>query len=112
MIFSTPPVTAALQARLDELDGLRRKLGDEVRAPARWMGSLRREVRASSIESSTSIEGFSVSPEEALALTSGRERPEPSEKDRQAVSCYARAMDHVGTMAIDPSFRWLDRVIL
>ena len=21
-------------------------------------------------------------------------------------------MDHVGTMAIDPSFRWLDRVIL
>lgn len=111
MIFSTPPMTAALQARLDELAELRRKLGDEVRTPARWMGSLRREVRASSIESSTSIEGFSVSPEEALALTSGRERPEPGEEDRQAVSCYARAMDHVGTMAIDPSFRWLDRVI-
>ena len=29
-----------------------------------------------------------------------------------AVSCYARAMDHVGVMAQDPSFRWLDRVIL
>ncbi len=29
-----------------------------------------------------------------------------------AVACYARAMDHVGTMAVDPSFRWLDRVIL
>ncbi len=112
MIFSTPPMTAALQARLDALAELRRKLGDEVRTPARWMGSLRREVRASSIESSTSIEGFSVSFEEALALTSGRERPEPGEEDRQAVSCYARAMDHVGTMAIDPSFRWLDRVIL
>ena len=112
MIFSAPPVTAALQAQLDELAELRRKLGDEVRTPARWMGSLRREVRASSIESSTSIEGFSVSPEEALALTDGRERPEPGEEDRQAVSCYARAMDHVGTMAIDPSFQWLDRVIL
>jgi len=112
MIFSTPPTTAALQARLDELAELRRKLGDEIRTPARWMGSLRREVRASSIESSTSIEGFSVSPEEALALTSGRERPELGEDDRQAVSCYARAMDHVGTMAIDPAFRWLDRVIL
>jgi Fic family protein len=76
------------------------------------MGLLRREVRASSIESSTSIEGFSVTPEEALALTSGREPAEPGEENRQAVSCYARAMDHVGTMAIDPSFRWLDRVIL
>lgn len=76
------------------------------------MGSLRREVRASSIESSTSIEGFSVSPEEALALTSGREVADRDGEDRQAVACYARAMDHVGTMGIDPSFRWLDRVIL
>lgn len=76
------------------------------------MGALRREVRASSIESSTSIEGFSVSPEEALALTSGRRIPDQGDEDRQAVACYARAMDHVGTMAVDPSFRWLDRVIL
>ena len=26
-----------------------------------------------------------------------------------AVASYARAMDHVGVMAIDPHFRWLDR---
>ncbi len=76
------------------------------------MGSLRREVRASTIGSSTSIEGFSVSPEEALALTSGREAAEGDDENRQAVACYAQAMDHVGTMAIDPAFRWLDRVIL
>jgi Fic family protein len=76
------------------------------------MGSLRREVRASTIGSSTSIEGFSVSPEEAVALTSGREVAEGDDENRQAVACYAQAMNHVGTMAIDPSFRWLDRVIL
>jgi Fic family protein len=29
-----------------------------------------------------------------------------------AVVCYARAMDHVGVMAADSAFRWLDRVIL
>ena len=29
-----------------------------------------------------------------------------------AVACYAHAMDHVGVMALDPGFRWLDRVIL
>jgi Fic family protein len=112
MIFATPPISAALKRRLDHLRGLRRELGGEVSRPARWMGSLRREVRANSIESSTSIEGFSVSPEEARALVSGSAAAESDDENRQAVACYARAMDHVGTMAIDPAFRWLDRVIL
>lgn len=112
MIYSTPTIDAPLQARLDELAGLRRDLGHEVDRPARWMGSLRRAVRASSIGSSTSIEGFSVSPEEALALMGGRETTDRDGEDRQAVACYARAMDHVGAMAFDPAFRWLDRVIL
>lgn len=112
MIYSTPPISPALRERLDELARLREKLGHEVKARSRWMGSLRREVRASSIESSTSIEGFSVTPGEALALTSGREAADRGEENRQAVASYARAMDHVGTMGIDPSFRWLDRVIL
>jgi Fic family protein len=112
MIYSTPLISPALQERLDELAQLREALGHEVKTRSRWMGSLRREVRASSIAGSTSIEGFSVSPEEALALTSGREATNRDGEDRQAVACYARAMDHVGTMGIDPSFRWLDRVIL
>jgi Fic family protein len=112
MIYAAPPIPPALQERLDELAQLREALGEEVKTPSRWMGSLRREVRAASIESSTSIEGFSVSPEEALALTSGREAAARDEESRQAVACYAQAMDHVGTMAEDPSFRWLDRVIL
>ncbi|HVD86229.1 MAG TPA: Fic family protein [Solirubrobacterales bacterium] len=111
MIYRTPP-TSQLQERLDELADLRRSLGGEVRTRGRWMGSLRRQIRASSIESSTSIEGFSVSPEEALALTTGRESVDGDDPDRQAVACYAHAMDHVGTMGVDPSFRWLDRVIL
>jgi Fic family protein len=76
------------------------------------MGSLRREVRANSIESSTSIEGFSVSPEEARDLVSRGVEAEDDDENRQAVACYVRAMDHVGTMAIDPTFGWLDRVIL
>jgi len=112
MIYRTPPLTPHLQKRLDELASLRRDLGQEVGRPARWMGSLRREVQATTIESSTSIEGFSVTPEEALALVSRREVADRGEEDRQAVACYARAMDHVGTMAIDPAFRWSDRVIL
>jgi Fic family protein len=112
MIYATPQPSSSLQARLDELARLRESLGQQVETRGRWMGSLRREVRARSIEGSTSIEGFSVTPEEALELTSGTEVSGGDDQDRQAVSCYARAMDHVGTMAVDPRFRWLDRVIL
>jgi Fic family protein len=105
-------MSKALRKQLDDLTGLRDALGERVKTPSRWMGALRREVRAASIGSSTSIEGFTVSPAEALALTSGEEPAVAGEDDRQAVSCYARAMDHVGTMASDPRFAWSDRVIL
>jgi len=112
MIYKTPPISPDLQRQLDELAELRAALGSEVRTRSHWMGSLRREVRASSIESSTSIEGFSVSPEEALSLANNRNVADRDQENRRAVVCYARAMDRVGTMGIDPSFRWVDRVIL
>jgi Fic family protein len=112
VIFQSPPLNERLREQIAEVDELRQRLGAEVSTRTRWIGSLRRQVRASSIESSTSIEGFSVSPDEALALTSGRRVPDQGDADQQAVACYARAMDHVGTMAMDPSFTWLDRVIL
>jgi Fic family protein len=112
MIFATPPITPTLGERLGELAELRGVLDSEVKTRGRWMGSLRREVRASSIESSTSIEGFSVSPDEALALVGNQDVTDLDQENRQAVACYARAMDHVRTMGVDPSFRWVDRVIL
>ena len=112
MLIATPPISRRLQARIDQLEELRRTLGQEVSRPVRWMGALRRAVRASSIESSTSIEGFRVPPEDAVALVSGEEPADPRDESRTAVACYARAMDHVGVMAEDPAFRWLDRVIL
>lgn len=112
MLFQIPRLPSSLLEKLDELEALRRTLERGVQTRSRWIGSLRRQVRATQVESSTSIEGFSVSPEEALALTSGRHMTEPSGEDRRAVACYSRAMDHVGTMAADPGFRWLDRVIL
>jgi Fic family protein len=112
VIFVTPDITAEVRHRLDELDRLRQALGGQVDRIAPWMGTLRRAVRASSIESSTSIEGYSVDPAEAIALTSGTASDSGEDESRLAVVCYAQAMDHVGAMARDPNFRWTDRVIL
>lgn len=112
MIYSAPPIEGSLAKDLSELQQLRAELESQVTRPIRWIGSVRRQVRAASISSSTSIEGFSVSPEEAAELTERRPVTADDDENRQAVACYARAMDHVGTMAADPAFRWLDRVIL
>jgi hypothetical protein len=112
MIFSTPPTTKTLERRLAELDELRAILGDRTGAGGRWLGGLRRQWRASSAESSIEIEGFHVPAEERVAIASGRARVDPHDENRMALECYARAMDHVGVMAGDPGFRWVDRVIL
>lgn len=112
MIFSRPELPEDVRSALAELDELRQQLGERTRVANRWLGQLRRQVRASSAQSSVSIEGFEVPDREAVALVEAEQTPAAGDDDRLALACYARAMDHVGTMAEDPSFRWLDRVIL
>src|SRR4051812_22397202 len=112
MLYTTPAIPKALTRRLVEFDDLRGQLGDQAGAAGRWLGSLRRQWRAASAESSIEIEGFRVPEDERAAVAAGETVPDPSDEDRMALSCYARAMDHVGVMAGDPVFRWVDRVIL
>src|SRR5271169_4259634 len=112
MLYATPPTTPGLQTQLAELDDLRERLGRRVGQGGLWLGTLRRLVQATSIESSTSIEGFHVPTEDAVAIVSGEKAPIPGDESRLAVACYARAVEHVGVMAGDPGFHWNARVIL
>jgi len=111
MIYSTPPAFG-FTARLRELDALRKSLGLRVGGGGLWLGSLRRLVRASSAESSVSIEGYSVPEREAVAIVSEPNSADVTDESQLALADYARAMDHVAVMADDPVFEWRDRVIL
>jgi Fic family protein len=111
-LFATPRTTRALDGQLRELDELRQRLGTGTGTPGPWLGQLRRQVRASSVESSVSIEGFTVPRGEAAALVAGDTQPPADDENRLAVASYARAMDHVGIMAMDKGFCWNERVIL
>ena len=112
MIYRTPQPDTALDAELAAFDALREELAGQARVAGWWLGTLRRQWRASSAESSIEIEGFHVPESERLAVASGKEPADPTDDDRMALSCYARAMDHVGVMSDDPMFRWVDRVVL
>jgi Fic family protein len=111
MLFSTPTLRVQVAKRLAELDELRRRLGDRAGVPMPWLGQLRRHVKASAARSSISIEGYDVSEGRAVAVAAG-EQIVDGDESRLALACYARAMDHVGVMAEDPTFSWSDRVIL
>jgi Fic family protein len=112
VIFATPPLDAALQRQLAAFDQLCNELDAHAGRAGRWLGSLRRQWRASSAESSIEIEGFRVPSGERLAIASGAEPADPTDEDRMALACYARAMDHVGVMAVDEDFEWVERVVL
>jgi Fic family protein len=112
MIYRTPQLDVSLRAELAAFDALRDELGAQASVAGRWLGALRRQWRAASAESSIEIEGFHVPADETLAIASGSEPTDPTDEDRMALSCYARAMDHVGVMSDDPVFRWTDRVVL
>jgi hypothetical protein len=86
MLIACPRIDGALAEQLDELAALRGRLGVETHRSLRWMGTLRRLVRATAVESSTSIEGYSVSEEEAIALVHGDEPPGGSDESRMAVA--------------------------
>ncbi|MBA3330515.1 MAG: Fic family protein [Actinobacteria bacterium] len=112
MMFTTPVAGGRLAGRLAELDGLRNELCVRIGGGGPWLGSLRRLVKASSAESSVSIEGYSVPEDKAVAIVSGPRRAEAADENELALADYARAMDHVSVMADDPVFEWSDRVIL
>lgn len=112
MIYTTPALTNELRPRLDELEGLRAALRHKTGGSSLWLGTLRRQLKSASVESSVSIEGYAVAAGEAADIVEGGETDGERDENRLAVACYARAMDHVGVLALDPVFEWSDRVIL
>lgn len=112
MLYRTPNVSAALRGQLDKLDAIRLELGSQTASAGPWLGRLRRQLQAATASSSVGIEGFAVSVGDALSLVAGGGTTATDNENRLAFSCYAHAMDHVGIMASDPTFTWLDRVIL
>jgi Fic family protein len=111
VLFATPD-PSAFSAQLQRFDALRGRLESASSGAGPWIGSLRRQARVRSVQSSVAIEGFVVSDADASALVGGNMQPDPRDDDQMAVAAYAHAMDHVGVMASDPGFLWTDRVLL
>ena len=106
MIHGVPPLTAEDLAALEEIEAIRSDIRYRVAQAGRWSEPIRRVLHAEAVRSSTQIEGFVVSTEEALDVIAGRPTPDVAERTRLAVEDYQSAMDRVLTLAEDPHFAW------
>ncbi|HEY3759931.1 MAG TPA: Fic family protein [Solirubrobacteraceae bacterium] len=111
MIFPTPPMSFEEAAALGKIDELRRQLRFSVSQPRRWVGQVRRVLGARAIQGSNSIEGYSVSVEDALAAIGGEEPTDAQTEDWNAVSGYRRAMTYVLQLAQDEHFAYTPQLI-
>ncbi|HEV2028528.1 MAG TPA: Fic family protein, partial [Candidatus Dormibacteraeota bacterium] len=68
-IYATPPKSAAILRRLEQLDELRRDLAQHLGDTAQpWTGALRRLAAAEATVGSTSIEGYGASLEDTVEI--------------------------------------------
>lgn len=106
MIHQVPPLTDQDRAALNEIEEIRSDIRYRVGRPAQWSEPIRRILHAEAVRSSTQIEGFVVSTEEALDVIAGRSTPEVEVRTRLAVEDYQSAMNRVLALAEDPHFVW------
>ena len=106
MIHRIPPLSHQDRATLEEIEEIRSDIRFRVGRPAHWSDPIRRMLHAEAIRSSTQIEGFVVSTEEALDVIAGRATPDVEVATRLAVEDYQSAMNRVLALAEDPHFVW------
>jgi Fic family protein len=112
-IYATPPKSAAILHRLEELDELRRYLAQHLRDSGQpWSGALRRLAAAEATVGSTSIEGYGASLEDTVEILAGRHPSGTSEETQRIIAAYAQAMDRVAVLADDTRSQWSAQTVL
>lgn len=111
MIFETPVLGNEELHALERIEEIRRDLRYYVAEPRRWSGSVRRVLAALAIQGSNSIEGHTVSLDDAVAAVEGDEPTEADDEDWGAIDGYRRAMTYVLQLAHDPHFNFSQETI-
>jgi Fic family protein len=112
-IYATPPKSAEILRRLEELDELRRYLAEHLGDSAHpWTGALRRLAAAEATVGSTSIEGYGASIEDTVEILAGRHPAGASDETQRIIAAYAQAMDRVAVLADDRRFQWSAQTML
>jgi Fic family protein len=99
MLFAAPELDAGDLRVLELIEDQHRRLRPLVAAPHRWSGLLRRVALARAVRGSNTIEGFTVTVDDAFAILDGQEPGEATDLAWHAVRGYRDAMTYVLQLA-------------
>jgi Fic family protein len=107
MLFTTPQTDALESDVIARIERLKDTLGYLVNStPKRWTGLLRRNALAHAVRGSNSIEGYTVSVDDAVAAAEGEAPLDAGTEAWLAVTGYQDAMSYVLQLANDPHFQY------
>lgn len=91
-------------AVIAEIGQIRERLASVLRVPKRWDGGLRRTAQARAIQGSNSIEGYTVSDQDAAAAVEDEPPLTADERTWAEIIGYRRVLSYVLSVAADPGF--------
>lgn len=102
-LFEQPEIGLDDLAVIEEIHAIREQLASSLRAPKRWTGGLRRTTQARAIQGSNSIEGYTVTEQDAAAV---EDEPPLSADERTwaEIIGYRRVLTYVLNLAAEPGF--------
>lgn len=103
-LFATPDPDLEDQQVISEIHHARASLADYLRAPKRWNGLLRRTSKARAIQGSNTIEGYTVSDEDAVAAVDDEPPLSADEETWLEIIAYRRVLTYVLNVATEPGF--------
>lgn len=103
-LFTTPDPDLEDQQVIGEIHETRASLADYLRAPKRWNGLLRRTSTARAIQGSNTIEGYTVSEEDAVAAVDDEPPLSADEETWLEILAYRRVLTYVLNVATEPGF--------
>jgi Fic family protein len=103
-LFEQPALGLDDLAVIDEIHQIRTRLASVLRAPKRWTGGLRRTAQARAIQGSNSIEGYTVSDQDAAAAVEDEPPLTADEQTWAEIIGYRRVLTYVLSVAAEPGF--------
>lgn len=111
LLYRVPDIDLEDHHVIAEIRAMRAALGSMLRVPRRWSGGLRRTAQARAIQGSNTIEGYTVSVEDAAAAIEGEAPLTADQQTWAEVIGYRRVLTFVLHMATQPGFT-VDEMVL
>ncbi len=103
-LFEAPTLATDDRVVIDEIHSIRDQLASILRPPKRWTGGLRRTSQARAIQGSNSIEGYTITEQDAAAAVEDEPPLSADERTWAEIVAYRRVLTYVVSFGAEPGF--------